>query len=145
MQGKGLLSRNYCMDLTLYFLCPGCSHNNSLIAGPYPVLCMPLVDRGGGNAGVVVPIPCSSCFVWGFCYGIWVRNRDHHHPHMHRLLGIPCMGPPPAVDWVVWYSAFCFFLRQIAFRFFLSRSGGKVFLEFCDVGDVADEMQPCNF
>lgn len=62
--------------------------------------------------------------------------------HMHSLLGIPSMGPPPAVDWVAWYSAFCFFLRQIAFCFFLSQIGGGVFLEFCDVGDVANEMQP---
>jgi hypothetical protein len=53
---------------------------------------------------------------------------------MHGLLGIPYMGPAAAVeDWVVWYSAFCFFL---------SRIGGRVFLEFCEVGGVANEMQP---
>jgi hypothetical protein len=34
MQGKALLSGNYCVDVRLH---PRCSHSNSLIAGPYPI------------------------------------------------------------------------------------------------------------
>ncbi len=123
VQGKALLSGNYCMDLTLYFLCLLRLEGEEMLLLRYPYL---------------VPLVLFGAFATAYGCGIGTTTIL---THMHGLLGLLCMGPPAAVDWVVWYNAFCFFLRQIAVCFFPSRIGGRLFLEFCDARNVVNEMQ----